>query len=562
MKVHIKGEGDVTLNKTRDFVAEGGEGKVFVKSGVGYKIFHDPSKAIPAGKIQELSGISHPDVIRPEKLVYATKGRKSIHVGHTFRFVQDTWTLCQLFPRAFREREGFDHTMALDLVRSIQERVQAVHKASVLLVDLNEMNFLVSHDFSTPYFIDVDSYQTKHFPATAIMPSVRDWHTPLGKFNENSDWFSFAIVSFQLFVGIHPFKGKHPNVRGLEDRMKQQLSVFGKDVKVPKVCYPFDVIPPVYRSWYEAVFSGKRVAPPSGLQATIVVTPTIRAIQGTDNFEITELEEFADAIRAVYVHESRRVVQAGDAIWVDGHKKGSQKDPLLVAFTDRNNHPVSFSKTDKTVTDLISGERRDWPLAVGECAAHDGRLYFRSRDKAYEGEFMESGNKVVPGTGLMVNVMERASALFSGCVVMSMLGDPWVVLFPDRGTNHQVPMPELKGHKVLQAKYDNRVLMVLAAEGGTYHRFVFRFNPENFNDYDVRKVEDVAATDLNFITLESGICVCLNEEEQIEIFQNQKGRKSVKVIDDPILGGDMRLVKDGTRVLFYRGNKLYSLKMK
>ena len=48
----------------------------------------------------------------------------------------------------------------------------------------------------------VDSYQTAHYPATAIMPSVRDWKVPLHDFSELSDWFSFAIVSFQVFLGF------------------------------------------------------------------------------------------------------------------------------------------------------------------------------------------------------------------------------------------------------------------------------------------------------------------------------------------------------------------------
>jgi hypothetical protein len=78
----------------------------------------------------------------------------------------------------------------------------------------------------------------------------------------------------------------------------------------------------------------------------------------------------------------------------------------------------------------------------------------------------------------------------------------------------------------------------------------------------VRKVEDVAAVGLNFVTLDSGVCVCLNEDEQIELFSARKGSKSMKVIDDPVLGGDMRLVKDNGQLQFFRDNKLYRMKMK
>jgi len=103
--------------------------------------------------------------------------------------------------------------------------------------------------------------------------------------------------------------------------------------------------------------------------------------------------------------------------------------------------------------------------------------------------------------------------------------------------------------------------MVMAAEGGKYHRFVFRFDSE-FKSYDVRKVEDVTATGLNFVTLDSGVCVCLNEDEELELFSCKKGSKSVKTIQDPVLGGDMRLVKNYGELMFFRENKLYKMKMK
>ena len=34
-------------------------------------------------------------------------------------------------------------------------------------------------------------------------------------------WFAFAVVTFQLFTGIHPYKGKHPSVLDLDARMPQ-----------------------------------------------------------------------------------------------------------------------------------------------------------------------------------------------------------------------------------------------------------------------------------------------------------------------------------------------------
>lgn len=561
MKVFVQGEGDVSLTQA-SFVAEGGEGKVFAVGSTGYKVYHDPAKAISASKIQELQPINDSDVIRPDKLLFNSTRRRE-HVGHTFRFVKDTWVLCQLFPRSFREREGLTPDLTLKLVRRMQEGVEAVHRAGVLIVDLNEMNFLVSKDFTAVYFIDVDSYQTAHFPATAIMPSVRDWRTPLGDFTELSDWFSFAIVSFQMLVGIHPYKGKHPTVHGLEERMRAGISVFSPDVSVPKVCYPLDAIPQSYRDWYRAVLQdGRRVPPPVDLHGAIVVLPNIRVVVGSDKIEIREIGEWAEEIRTAMILGGKPVVHAGDQIQIDGRPVATVSGPAVFGRTPRNGHVVIATVRDSmlTLTDLTARVPLDIILRCDELSSIGERIYVRYSDKVHEIDFMEAGNKIIASARLAANVLPHASRLYEGVVVQSLLGEPHVTLFPRSGASYQVLVPEIKGHKVVQAKFDAGVLMVLAAREGTYHRFVFRFDPE-FSSYDVRKVEDVGTSGLNFVTLDSGVCVCLDDDERIEVFSARKGSASVKIIADPVLGSDMRLVNDGTRVLFHRGAKLYSMRM-
>lgn len=569
MKVFTKGNPEVNLTKTH-FVAEGGEGKVYARGDTGYKIYHDPAKAIPIGKIQELAGITDPNVIKPADALF--KGKKAQHIGHTFRFVKDTWTLCQLFTRAFREREGFSHELSMKLVQKLQEGIKSVHNVGVLLVDLNEMNFLVSRDFSTPYFIDVDSYQTAHYPATAIMPSVRDPLVQGVDFTDLSDWFSFGIISFQLLVGIHPFKGKHPTIKGFEDRMKAGVSIFDPSVRVPKAAYPLDVIPDIYRDWYRAMFvEGKRVSPPDGLHGVIVLRPVVRNIRGTDNFEVVEAAEFDKDIRAVFIGGAHMVVHSDDMIFVDKHRAGFVTGTPVVGFTPKSGRPIVAIKGPVTVAnstaatvglmDTVTHEALNLTLYMDEMMAIGETIYLRNGDKVFEVTFTEAGNKIIAGTRLAANVLENACRLYEGVALQSLLGEPHVSLFPRPGLCYQSKLPELKGHKVVEAKLDGNILMVLAAEKGIYHRYVFRFD-EDYKSYDVRKVEDVAAVGLNFVVLDSGVCVCLNEDEQIELFSVRKGSKAVKTIDDPVLGGDMRLVKDNGQLQFFRGNKLYRMAMK
>src|SRR5579871_1643597 len=245
MKLFVKGRGPVELDQ-KDFLAQGGEGAIYVRGDLAYKVYANPAKMIPTAKIQELAALEQPTIIRPEEVLLNTA---SAPVGYTMGYVKEAAALCQLFTRAFRERKGLTPEVMAQLVQKLRQGVRFVHAHGMLIVDLHEMNFLVDLPLKEILFIDVDSYQTPGFPATALMDSVRDRHT--SGFSENTDWFSFGIVSFQLFVGIHPYKGKHPDGLDLDTRMQRNISVFNKAVSLPKVCYPLNAIPRAYRDWYE-----------------------------------------------------------------------------------------------------------------------------------------------------------------------------------------------------------------------------------------------------------------------------------------------------------------------
>jgi DNA-binding helix-hairpin-helix protein with protein kinase domain len=196
----IKGKGHIIDLNNKNFLAQGGEGSVYVIGKTAYKIYNDPKKMLPLGKIRELSVLTDKNIIKPDEVLTV----KNQEVGYTMRFVDDTYALCQLFTKAFRQRNNLQHDTMFKLIQSLQNLVKHIHEKKILVVDLNEMNFLASTDFKDIYAIDVDSYQTPTYKATAIMESIRDRHTK--NFNEGSDWFSFAILAFQMFIGIHPYK--------------------------------------------------------------------------------------------------------------------------------------------------------------------------------------------------------------------------------------------------------------------------------------------------------------------------------------------------------------------
>jgi hypothetical protein len=490
----------ISLTK-RDFVASGGAGSVYVKGGKAFKIYHKPCDMIPRQKMSYLSAIPFP-VIKPEDEVFSSKQER---IGYTMKYLPDTYSLCQLFPRVFKERNMLSPELVLGLVSQLREALLSIHQCKVQVIDFNELNILISNDFRMPFIIDADSFQTPGFPATYIMPSVRDWHTLVKNYGEGSDWFSFAVVTFQLFIGIHPYKGKHPKIKGLEDRMKANLSVFDKDVRMPKACYTLDTIPAAYKDWYQKVLiDGQRFEPPADANAIAVSVPII-ILKHSDMLDIVEI--------------------------------GAERLPRWTVKTLKNQISTPFS----------------------EMAYFNDRVYIRSSDKilmqthnTFNGQFTFE---------VVSNVMPHASYLYPGVAVQNMLGSTWVSLFPRPNACYQVKMSELDKLRISDAKFEGGVLMVVGAEGGKYNRHIFRFD-EQYQTYDHRTVKDITPAGVNFIVTDSGICVVLTEEEKLEAFSTRKDSKSVKVIEDSALGGDMVLTKYQGGVGFTRNKKLYSMKMK
>jgi len=560
VKVYVQGQGEIRISKA-DYVGGGGEGNVYVKGSTAIKIYNDRNKMIPTGKVRELAAIQDPCIITPERIVSNKNGQP---IGYTMRFLKGALPMCQLFPPVFRQRNNLTPQMTVLVVQSLQERVANTHKAGILVVDLNEMNYLVSRSFDEVYAIDVDSYQTPHYAATAIMPSIRDPQVQMVDFTQLSDWFSFAIVSFNLFTGIHPYKGKHPSIKGLENRMQAQASVFNPDVKVPRVVYPFDVIPDVYRQWYKAVLEdGKRLPPPGSLQGTIVVAPVVRVVGGTDQLDLVDLFDLGSPVRGLWEHQGAILSWTEDGVYLDRRRMcGEVKGIAGVGFSPKVGRPVIAGMSGGRLKLLDVESKTEIPVTLRADAvmSYDGNIYLQSRDKILEIVLNDVGGRVLASTRIAATCLEHATHLFPGVVVQDLLGATWVSMFPEKGKTYQTAVPELDEYRVVDAKFDRGVLMVIGVKQGQYDRLVFRF-AHSYDAYDVRMIEDVGATGLNFVSLDSGVCVCMTEEEKLELFSARRGSTAVKVIDDPVLGGDMHLYRQGGRIVFPRGSQVYAMRM-
>lgn len=549
MKLLEKGIGQITLTQN-NFKASGGEGDIYVLGGKAYKIYQDPAKAIPEAKVLELAALALPNIIKPESILLNTN---STPVGYSMRLVPDSYTLCQLFPKAFKTRNNLSLDKACQLILSMRRGMRHIHDKNVLVVDVNELNFLISKDFKTPYFIDVDSYKTKSFNPTAIMESVRDRHNK--GFSELTDWFSFGIIAFNLLTGIHPYRGTYKPLAHIKDlqanldaRMMQNISVLHQDVKVPPIIENFSNLPKTWYDWFFTIFErGERVPPPQDLVERItaqvqtvvknsskfVVEPYLKMISNILGLH----EDFIETADGLYHKDKLLNVSNTFAVF-----KTRQLGKPMVAYLDGR---------DFYTLDVQTGVVTKHVFQADEIMAYDNTVYFRYGDKLMYLEVLEVGRALI-SSKLVCTVMPHSTQLFSGCAIQNILGKHFITILDKPGVNQQFEAVELQNAKVIDAKYENGVLVVSAIVKNTQKHFIFRN----------RACRIVETSDvINFTTLANGICIYQNNDK-LEIFSNNPSSSAISTVEDAFLQQDFALASNGTQALAIVGSEIVKISLK
>ena len=558
----VQGKGEIKLSRS-DFKAQGGEGAIFVKGSNAYKIYSDPARAITAVKIAELSVLSQPNIIRPLDLLL---DGKNVPVGYSMKSVGKSYSLCQLFPKAFRQRNNLTADLTLKLVRLFQEGVAHVHSKGILIVDLNELNFLISTDFREVFFIDVDSYQTQSFPAKALMESVRDRHSQT--FTTNTDWFSFAVVTFQMFTGIHPYKGTFPPLQHLAQadsklnaRMQANISVLHPGVTVPTSCLSFSLIPSPYLDWYKAVFEeGKRLPPPQNVQQQILVQPTppTQPFIAGSSFVITRFREFDSPV----LQHDGSITVTEKSVYFDGRIYPRPNADARLVISPRQRHLIAafIDSSGLKFRDLTTGKDIEADVKGEEIAVSGGQLFIKQAGSIFAIDLIELPNRIIVGIKSIANVMMRATQMFEGLAIQNLLGATYASIFVNGGKAYQVRLQELDGHQIVDARLERNVLVVVVVKNGRYDKLLYRFGRE-FAAYDVRVIADITTTGIEFTVLDGGIVLHLSEDNNLEVFSSLRGSTSIRTINDAALQDDIKLFHTGAQVLIGRGNALFRIRL-
>ena len=508
--VFPEGRNGSVILTPNDLLATGGEGAVYAVGDEVFKVYLDPSKAIAAGmekKVAVLLSMGYPGIAAPTTVLRDKAGK---FVGLALPKVRGD-ALCKAFTNSWRDANQFGLTETAKVVEAMRVITDTAHHKNALMVDANEMNWMLSG--VQPTAIDVDSWQLPGFPATAIMPSIRDYSCK--GFTEGTDWFAWAVVSFQLWTGIHPYKGTHPDfARGaLEPRMRAMASVFDGQVKVPAAARPVADVPAALRRWYERTFAtGERTAPPSAFASAIAsqTVPRLKIRQTLSGSLKQERlghagEKVVAAFNGFVIARTGKELVLWDAL-VKASVAGVSSVELEAVLQRRA--AIVRTPTARVILQIDPGVKID---ARALESGVSGSLPSRATG------FWQSGNRVfglVPGHSngvleveavqmgakLLVSVQRQwpvsvlSTQFLRGMFVQDCLGAPFVGVLDGTGLL-QAPAAALKGYRVgdgFGLDRDNLFVTALRRSDGQTVRLHLAFKTDRFVVEDETVVSDLS----------------------------------------------------------------------
>lgn len=227
-----------TLDDSKQ-MGSGGEGMVIsLNNGHCAKLYFKASDALSQTKISELSPLDGNLFVKPQ---IAVTGDYNGYIMEELN-LSDYYPIYSLYSPMFANKRGLPNDYKRKLAEKLIMGVKNAHDNGIVIGDLNPFNIMVNDKLDLK-FIDVDSYQTKSYKHNdKLLEEVRDFYYN-GMVSEDSDYFALSVMVFNLFTGMHPYKGIHKTYRDkLKDREINNISLLNEkeisNIKVPKFYTP------------------------------------------------------------------------------------------------------------------------------------------------------------------------------------------------------------------------------------------------------------------------------------------------------------------------------------
>lgn len=569
-EVTLENKGSLTLRE-KDFVAAGGEAFVYRQGSHIVKLYKDATKMRSNGmidKLKNLSTINHDFIVAPKGLVLSN----NYPVGYYMDYVSGEYLSCA-FTNSFWKRTNFDYSKASTLVDRMREVIKFAHTKKAVIIDPNELNWLLvfgKDGKPEPRIIDVDSWVVGPMPPTvAIMPSIKDWHNK--GFDEMSDWFSWGVVTFQIYSGIHPYKGILDGFdnKDFEKRMKQNASVFRKDIKLNGAVRDFKNIPGPLLDWYFETFeNGKRLIPPSPFDTKIVVTRVNKILQTVINtasgaliFEqlyksdtnITRVFAcgiiLTDDKKIINITNKKQVSTANS----DDFEIISIENGWLKAEIENKN--INFTYIDRY---NFKETKLNFSINSEKIICADNRL-FAITDNGLTEISLTMFEKPVLSIGKIWGTMINSTKWFDGVGISNILGATHLVIPFGGDSCAQIRLKELDNIKTISAKAGKRFVTIIGLDKkGNYQKFEIVLD-KDYRNYNITNIL-VDNPDLNISILPKGVCASIIDDGTLNIFVPSSG--VINKVEDKDINTNMQLSNFDDQVIYFRDKELFSIRMK
>lgn len=531
------------------YLTEGGQGRIFRINDTIFKIYHSQNKMIPPTKIKELQALTNDNIAVPIDIIY---NEKQEMIGFTLNAV-DGYELCRLFNTIYLDDNNITDNQLEKLAENMMKTIEFIHKKDCLIVDGNEMNYLVANNEVTkPFFIDTDAYQTKHFKADAYTPMYTEPN--INQFDELSDWYSFAILTCKLFVGMHPFRGHFPGYSNKDvlRRMEEHASIFNKNARLPNAARDFSHIPSEYFKWFVALFEeGKRLPPPLVGGLFNVTQIKQQLTQQIGNFIIELFKKMTEDIQRVYSYNTFVEIV-------------TKNESHIVVFGEMSNKPYHLEAKNGYINPT-NGDKITVPqLKYEYYFVKDNKLYIINNGMIIPFKLNEFGATANLSTSITWSFPKLSSRVFDGVISSVMFGQNFLYIpVVKNGVDMCIikHIQEFDGHRVVYARCEKTVCVVITFHNSNYFRWFIKLD-DIFDRYDIRCEADINYPYINFTVLDNGVCVSMNEDAELEIFHSSTKNLDIKKIISGDLNNKMILVNNGIQVMYYTKNKLFKISMK
>ena len=492
-KVNVAGRGSVQLTPA-NHVASGGEGAIYRPTrALCVKVWEDMAYAVQGRmdeKIRLLTApaLRHPHVVYPEAMVTDEQGRT---VGYAMPW-SEGWALPLAFTGTWRDAHGFTDEAAARFAEAMRQVVVHAHGLGAVLGDANELNVLgLGRGLSAaPRYIDVDSWSIGGIKGDKVLPTVYDYHSP--PMGQAADWFAWACVTFQLLVGVHPYKGVHPAFKrgDMEARMRASVSVLDPLTRLSPATRPFTVVPPVLLDWYRQVFgtSSLRTPPPEvrmpppevrmnasrGGQMAAYVAQALVLRHGNlvvQPLHALQSAPLRQALPGVLLLAGGRLVDM-----TSGRDLGTgREDGAYLRLPDgglgmawiEDGHLLF---TALALADAVVRGNTAQPLATDAAWVADGRLFAVVGDGLQEMSLRRIGGCWGAYPSRLWSLNANATVFGDGVAVMDALGSKYLAVPFGGNAMSMVRAPQLDGMRVLTGirRGNTAILHAVDRTGGTY----------------------------------------------------------------------------------------------